>query len=106
MEIYRISSRRFAHTIGWAILGSSLIVAITATLGRATYNFQAALTDKPDIAIYVLLPDEEIGKSELIRDVSETERHYLAETKDGQKLIILKKGEEEWYVAEIEEMRE
>ena len=89
----------------WAVLGSCMIVAVLATLGRATFNFTAALTDKPDIAIYMLLPDEEIGKTTLLRE-KEGERHYLAETKEGPKLVILKMGEEEWYVSEVEPLRE
>jgi len=89
----------------WAVLGSMLFVAIMATLGRASFNFSAALIDKPDIAIYMLLPDEGIGKTELIRDLGD-ERHYLAETENGPKLVILKKGKEEWYVSGLEQMRE
>jgi hypothetical protein len=89
----------------WALLLSCVIVAAAATLARASYNFKAALTDKPDIALYLLLPDEEIHDSRLIRDL-ETERHYFAETKDGPKLVILKKGEEVWFVASMEDLRE
>jgi len=106
MEIRHVSRKRYVHTIFWALLLSLLLVAIIATLGRAEYNFTAALTEKPDIAIYLLLPDEEIGKTKVLREVSAIERHYYAETKDGPKLVILKKGEEEWYVSEVEPLRE
>jgi len=82
-----------------------LFVSIMATLGRASYNFSAALTEKPDVAIYVLLPEEEITSAEILRDKGD-ERHYLVETKEGQKLVILKRGEKEWFVSLIEELRE
>ena len=105
MEIHRISTKRYTHTILWAVLGSCIIVAVIATLGRAGMNFNAALSDKPDIAIYMLLPDEEIRHSEVLRD-NGIERHYLAETKDGPKLVILKRGPHEWFVSSIEKLHE
>lgn len=105
MEIHRISRKRYFHTMFWAVLGSMLFVSIMATLGRASYNFSAALTEKPDVAIYVLLPEEEITSAEILRDKGD-ERHYLVETKEGQKLVILKRGEKEWFVSLIEELRE
>jgi hypothetical protein len=89
----------------WAVLFASLVIAFAANLGRATLNVRAALTDKPDIGIYLLLPDEEITTSELLRE-SPGERDYLVETKDGPKYVKLKKGDKEWYVAIIEKMRE
>lgn len=105
MELHRLSSLRFFHTMGWAVLLCALIIGLAATLGRATLNIKAALTDKPDIAIYLLLPEEEIGKTMLLRE-KDNERDYLAETKDGPKLIRLKKGERQWYVAEMQTLRE
>ncbi len=105
MELHLLSRFRFLHTIGWAVLLSCLVVAVAATLARATLNLKAALTDKPDIAVYLLLPDEEIGKTTVLRSRND-ERDYLAETKDGPKLIKLKKGEKEWYVEYIEPLRE
>lgn len=84
---------------------SILIVVAASLLGRASYNFKAALTEKPDVAVYLLLPDEEIGYTTLLRE-TETQRDYLAETKDGQKLITLKKGEEEWFVSTVERLHE
>ena len=105
MEIHHVSRRKFASTILWAVTGSIVIVGVVASLGRATMNLRAAVTDKPDIAIYMLLPDEEIGKTTVLREV-EDEVHYLAETKEGPKLIILKKGEIEWYVSKIEPLKE
>ncbi len=105
MDIRRVSHLRFFHTIGWAVFLCGIIVAMAASLGRATLNLRAALTDKPDIALYLLLPEEQIGRSVLLRE-REDERDYLAETKDGPKLIRLKKGGDQWYVELVEELRE
>lgn len=91
--------------MGWALLGSSVIVGATAVLGRAALNLRAALTDKPDIGIYMLLPDEGIRETTLLRE-TENQRDYLAETRDGSKLIILRKEGGEWTVAGIERLRE
>jgi hypothetical protein len=105
MDLSTVSRFRFLHTIGWAILLSALIVTVAAALARATLNLKAALTGKPDLAIYLLLPEEEIGQTTLLRE-REDERDYLAETKDGPKLVKLRKGEEEWYVAHVERLHE
>jgi len=105
MDIDRLSRGKYFLTIVWAILLSGVVVASAAFLGRATLNLRAALTDKPDLAIYLLLEDEEIGWTKLLRE-TDTERDYLAETKDGMKLIKLKKGDEKWYVAVEENLHE
>ena len=93
--------QRFRHALFWSVLLSALIVAISATLARATLTLSAALTNKPDIAIYLLLEEEGVGRTELLRETN-TGRDYLVETKDGPKFVRLKKGMREWYV-EIEE---
>ena len=105
MDIHLLSNRRFMHTVGWGLAASLVIVGIAAGLGRATVNLQGALINKPDIAVYLLLPEEGIRKVTLLRE-NERERHYLAETSDGPKLVILKLGEKEWYVARVERLRE
>lgn len=105
MELHRISHLRFMHTLGWAVLLCSLIVGVVATLGRASANIKAALTDKPDIAVYLLLPEEEITQATLLR-AHEDQHDYLVETKTGPKLVQLKKGELEWYVSFVEELHE
>ena len=105
MEIHRLSRKGFLHTVGWGLVASLIIVGMAAGLGRATLNLRGAVTDNPDLAIFVLLPDERIGKVELLRE-EENERHYLIATKDGPKLVILKKGESEWYVSYIEKLHE
>ena len=105
MEISSISRKRYTHTMMWAVLLSALVVGLTATLGRAMGNVKAALTDKPDIAVYLLLKDEDVTSSVLLRS-NDDERDYLVATKDGQKLVKLKKGEKEWFVASEERMHE
>jgi len=105
MEIHRISRGRFTHTVVWAVVTSGLVVAIAAGLARATLNIDAALLDKPHIAIYMLLPDEEISEIKVLRENDE-QHDYLATTKDGMKLVQLRKSEEtgEWYVFYIEQL--
>ena len=61
MEVHLLSRFRFLHTLGWALLISVGIVAVAAGAGRAVINMKAALIDKPDIAIYLLLPEEKIS---------------------------------------------
>jgi hypothetical protein len=97
MPHHILSPKRYAHTMFWAILVSALIVSLAATLARASFNVTAALTEKPDIAIYLLLPEEKIGSTTLLRQTND-QRDYLAETKDGPKLIRLKKGANRWFV--------
>jgi hypothetical protein len=89
----------------WAVVLSVLIVVAASLLGRATRNFHAALTDKPDVAIYLLLPNEGLGNTTLVRE-SELERDYLAETSEGPKLIKLKKGQREWFVSMVEPLHQ
>ncbi len=92
--------------MGWAILVCLIIVTATAFLAKATLNMKAALTDKPDIAIYQLLPSEHLGRTELLRESEDkTERWYLAETGSGKEIITLRKGAT-WYVENRERMHE
>lgn len=105
MDVSNLSRRRFSSTVFWSIIASVLVIGGAAMLGRATMNMRGALTGKPDIAIYLLLPDEGITQVELLRE-REGERHYMVQTKEGPKLVILKMGEEKWYVAQIEKLRE
>ena len=105
LHIPHLSRKRFFHTVFWSLMVSCVIVAAAAGIGRATRNMKIALSEKPDIAIYLLLPDEEIGKTTLLRS-SEMERDYLAETKSGPKLVKLKKGPEQWYAALVEPLHE
>lgn len=91
---------RLSHTYVWALLMSCLIVAIAATLARATLNLAGALVRKPDIAVLLLLPEEHISRSTLLR-ADGNKRDYFVETVDGPKLARLKKGREQWYVQEV-----
>jgi hypothetical protein len=100
-HVHHVSNRGYTRTVWVAVVMSVLVIVAAAGLGRATENFRAALTDKPDVAIYLLLPEEGLGNTTLLRE-AETERDYLADTKDGPKLIKLKKGEHEWFVSLIE----
>lgn len=106
MDIYRISRQRYLTTIAWAVLGSAFIVGIAAALGKATLNLHAALTDKPDIGIYVLLEDDGVTNAELLRE-REDQRDYLVETASGKELVKLKLNTDgEWYIAEREQLHE
>ncbi|MCA9370514.1 MAG: hypothetical protein KC680_00970 [Candidatus Peregrinibacteria bacterium] len=105
MDIKDISRKRFLSTVVWGVLASVIIVGAAAGIGRATVNLQGALTNKPDIAIYLLLPDEGIGKIEVLKE-EENERHYLADTSEGKKFIILKKGQKEWYVSDVQSLHD
>ena len=104
-HIHSLSRRSFKHTVLWSVVLCTLIEVATAALGRAAHNFNAALTEKPDVAIYLLLPDEGLGNTTLLKE-TETERDYLAETENGPKLIRLKMGPEQWFVSFIEPLHE
>ncbi len=99
--ISHISRRSFTRTVIAAVVLCITIVATSAALARAAHNFKIALREKPDIAIYLLLPDEQITTTKVLRE-GEKERDYLAETKDGPKLVKLKKDNDQWYAALIE----
>lgn len=102
-HIAHVSKRSFSNTVVWAIVLSVIIVGASAALARAAHNFRIALQEKPDIAIYLLLPDEGITKTTVLRQ-SETERVYLAETKNGPELIKLTRGKDQWYASLVEPM--
>ena len=44
-----------------------VIVGIAATLARASLTLKAALVENPDIAVYLLLEEEGLGRTELLR---------------------------------------
>lgn len=106
MHLSLLSHWRYAHTISWAVLLSLLIVAIAATIGRATINLRGALTaEDASLAVMMLLPEEGIGDITMIRAGAETQE-FLAETKDGPKLIRVKRVEGKWAVQEEITLRE
>ena len=98
MHISLLSNWRYHHTISWALLMSSLIVAVAATIGRATVNLRGALTaEDASLAVMLLLPEEKISDVTLVKASSDTQE-FLAETKTGPKLIRMKRGPEKWFV--------
>lgn len=103
-DVTHLSRWRYSHTLVWAIGISLLIVGITAGLGRAALNLKAALTDKPDVGIYLLLPQEEISDVTVLREF-DNERDYLIQTKEGPKFVKLLRVAGKWEVGEIEVLR-
>lgn len=105
-HIHTLSSRKYGHTLVWAIVMSIAVVCGSALLGRAAHNFRAALTDKPDVAIYLLLPNEGLKDTTFLgSNEDDTIRKYLAETVRGPELIILRKNKQ-WLVDSIEKLHE
>ena len=84
----------------WALLLCSLIVGVAATIGRATVNLRGALTaDDSSLAVMLLLPDEGITHTTLIKANAEVQE-VLADTKTGPKLIRMKRGPNQWFVSD------
>lgn len=106
MDFQFVSRFQYAHTMIWALLLSSLIVAAAATIGRATVNLRGALTaEDASLAVMLLLPDENISQVTMIKAGSDTQE-FLAETKTGPKLIRMKRGPTQWFVDEEITLRE
>lgn len=105
INIHHLPEHRFFRTVVWSVLASALIVVATAGLARAARNFRAALTEKPDVAIYMLLEKEEVTSSTLLRE-QPLERDYIVQTKSGSMLVKLKRGPQQWYVSSSESLRE
>ena len=89
----------------WAFGLSIAIIIITGVLARVTLNIAASTIENPDLAVVILLEDEGVTDSVLLREESSTRRHYLLETKAGNKLVILEK-KDAWEVAEVEDLHE
>jgi hypothetical protein len=97
-DLSHLSRFWYAHTMLWAVLMSALIISIAATIGRATMNLRGALTaDDAGLAVMLLLPEEEISSVTMIKATRDTQE-FMAETKDGPKLIRMKRGPKEWFV--------
>lgn len=104
--VHRLTQRGFRRSVLWSVFFSLVIIFTIAALGRAAHNLQAALTEKPDIAIYLLLEDVGIEKATLLRESEDgRERNYLATTKSGEMLVILRRGDTQWEVAHTERLR-
>jgi hypothetical protein len=90
----------------WALLSSCLIVAIAATIARATLTLRGALSaEDAGLAVMLLLPEEEISRIDMLRAGMDTQE-FLAETKTGPKLIRAQKTDGTWHVQERIQLRE
>ena len=106
MDFAFVSRFRYIHTMTWAVLLSMLIVAVAATIGRATVNLRGALTaEDGSLAVMMLLPEEKITEVTLVKAGVDTQE-FLTETKDGPTLVRLKKGEKGWFVQKKVRLRE
>ena len=100
-----VSKGKFTHTFVWGLLFSAAVIILASVMAKSALNLKAAVTDKPDLAVIILLPDEGISNVELMRDRGK-ERDYLVETKDGPKYVKLIKAGEEWRVSKVERLHE
>ncbi|HLD64151.1 MAG TPA: hypothetical protein VI913_04640 [Candidatus Peribacteraceae bacterium] len=106
LDVHRLSTARFHHTVFWAVIMNVIIIVLAALLGRAALNLKAAITDKPDVAIYLLLPDAGITSAHVLRE-GKNERDYLAETASGSMFVRLYKGpDRKWSVSETQLLHE
>ena len=103
MHIQLLPHHQYLKTVVLAVVASMLVVGTAAFLGRATLNLRAALTDKPDLAVFMLLEDRGVTHLTILRE-TENQRDYLIETKEGPELVQLKKGEKQWYVSLEEQL--
>lgn len=103
MHIQLLPHHQYLKTVALAVAASMLVVGTAAFLGRATLNLRAALTDKPDLAVFMLLEERGVTHLTILRE-AENQRDYLIETKDGPELVRLKKGEKQWYVSHEERL--
>lgn len=98
MHISFLSTWRYTHTMAWAVLLSLLIVAIAATIGRATMKLRGALTDDDaSLAVMMLLPDEEISDVTMLKAGPDTQE-FLAETKNGPAVVRVLRVEGKWTI--------
>lgn len=98
MHISFLSTWRYTHTMAWAVLLSLLIVAVAATIGRATINLRGALTgEDASLAVMMLLPDQEISDLTMLKAGPETQE-FLAETKNGPAVIRVIRIDGKWEV--------
>ena len=89
----------------WLLIAGATVIIVISLLARAQLNLHAALTDKPDLAVMILLPEEGITNVSLLRGM-ELERDYVVETHEGPKFVKLRKTGDKWYIAEMEKLRE
>lgn len=116
MHIQLLSTRRFRHTLIISVLMSALIVAVAASLGRAMINLNAAMTGNSDLAVFLLLQDndKEVTQAILLRErkiePDVTEHDYLVYTaEDGTELVTVRKQEgegHEWHITRDDPLHE
>jgi len=104
MHIQFLPQQQYIKTLVLGVIASLTVVTVAAFLGRATLNLRAALTEKPDVGVFVLLKDQGITDATLLREEEHT-RDYLVETESGPKLVELTRGDKEWYVSYEEELK-
>lgn len=106
-DVYTLTHNGMRSALLWALFLSIFLVVAASLLGRATRNLDAALTEKPDLAVYVLLKERNISSSIFLRESEDGKRRdYLAETASGKILVVLRHGEEQWYVSQTEWLHE
>lgn len=106
MHISLLSRWRYTHTISWALLASCLIVAVAATIARASLNLRGALTaEDASLAVMLLLPEENISEVTMLK-ASFDSQEFLAQTETGPKVIRVKKYDGKWAVSEKIPLRE
>ncbi len=104
MHHYDFNEPEPRTSITMGLITCILIVAAVAALGKAMVNLQAALVSKPDVGIYLLLADMELGETSLLRDMGDT-RDYYADSKEGPLLVHLHREGGEWELAGYERLR-
>lgn len=105
MHIADVSKGKHSDITIWAIVAALVFIVFFSLVARASLNLQGALTHKPDLAVYVLLPEEDITEVELLRELNQ-ERDYLLTTKNGMKFAKLRQVDGEWTLATIEDLRD
>jgi hypothetical protein len=99
-----LADRGFRTTIAVAVTLSAVIIAAVAGLGRAVRNIEGALTEKPDLAVYLLLPEENVKSVTLLRGGSD-KRDYLVDTDAGLKLVVIARKNGEWTLISTDDLR-
>ncbi len=103
MDFSSIPRPHFVKATVWTLILCIAIVSLAAALARATLNLNAALIDKPDLALYVL--DPTITHAELLRERL-TQRDYLVTSPKGHELIKIRKEDGLWAMTDRELLHE
>ena len=103
LDVHKLTDKKYNSTVIWAVGISLFIVAFTSVLARAALNLQAAIIDKPNLAVHTLLEDYAIRDVQLMDDL-DLERRYLVETDDGMKFVTLQKKNGKWELKSMEHL--